>query len=112
MRPVADRLKLLLNRGENAVLDIAESVCAATQTKAFAKIRIADVANRVGSGIPGDLYRYALAAHFDVLVAKEDKAFIAIEFDGTGHDARNDLKKAAICNHFAIPMVRVKEGHL
>ena len=109
---MADRLKLLLNRGENAVLDIAESVCAATKTKAFAKIRIADVANIVGSGISGDLYRYALAAHFDVLVAKENKAFIAIEFDGTGHDARNDLKKAAICNHFAIPMVRVKEGHL
>jgi hypothetical protein len=27
VRPVADRLKLLLSRGENAVLDIAEAVC-------------------------------------------------------------------------------------
>jgi hypothetical protein len=94
------------------VLDVAQAVCAATDTKAFAKIRIADAVDIVGSGIPDPLYHYALAAHFDVLVSKNNKAFLAIEFDGTGHDPRNDKKKAAICDRFGIPMVRVKEHHL
>jgi hypothetical protein len=88
------KLKALLNRGENAVLDIAESVCAETGTKVFAKVRIADVVQVDGSGISNDLHRYALSAHFDVLVAKDNEAFLAIEFDGSGHDQRNDLKKA------------------
>jgi hypothetical protein len=65
-----------------------------------------------GSGIPDELYRYALSAHFDVLVSQRNKAFLAIEFDGPGHDTRNDNRKAEICEWFGIPLVRVKEGHL
>ena len=67
------KLKALLNRLERiAVLDIAESACAETDTKVFAKVRIADVVQIDGSGISDDLYRYALSAHFDVLVAKDN----------------------------------------
>lgn len=106
------KLKALLNRGENAVLGIAESVCSETGTKVFAKVRIADVVQIDGSGISNDLYRYALSAHFDVLVAKDNEAFLAIEFDGSGHDPRNDLKKAKLCDYFHVPMVRVRENHL
>ena len=35
-----------------------------------------------------DMYQYALAAHFDVLVSKNNKAFLAIEFDGARYDPR------------------------
>ena len=105
------KLKALLNRGENAVLDIAESACAETDTKVFAKVRIADVVQIDGSGISDDLYRYALSAHFDVLVAKDNETFLASEFDGSGHDPRNDLKKAQQCDYFRVPMMRVKENH-
>lgn len=108
MKQRTPKLKALLNRGENAVLDIAESVCAETDTKVFAKVRIADVVQIEGSGISNELYRYALSAHFDVLVAKNNEAFLAIEFDGDGHDPRNDLKKAQLCDYFHVPMVRVK----
>ena len=106
------RLKPLLNHGESTALDIAQAVCDQAGTKAFAKIRIADVVTIENSGLPNDLYRYALSAHFDVLVSKDNKVFLAIEFDGGGHDNINDEKKAAICNRFGIPMVRVRESHL
>lgn len=112
MKHRTPKLKALLNRGENAVLDIVESVCSETGTKAFAKMRIADVVRIDGSGISNDLYRYALSAHFDVLVAKDNEAFLAIEFDGSGHDPRNDLKKEELCDYLHLPMVRVRESHL
>jgi hypothetical protein len=94
VRPATYRLPLkpLLNRGERAVLNIAKSVCAATKTEANFKVRIADTVSIERSGIPDDLYHYALSAHFDVLVSKDNEAFLAIEFDGAGHDARNDLR--------------------
>lgn len=107
-----DRLKPLLNRGEGAVLDVAGAVCDATGTKAFAKVRIADAVRIENSGISNELYRYALSAHFDVLISKDNKAFLAIEFDGDGHDSKNDTKKAALCEQFRIPMVRVTQKHL
>jgi len=107
-----DRFRPLVNRGENAVLDVAQSICEATGTTPFAKIRIADAIRIEGSGISDSLYKYALMAHFDVLVSKNNRAYLAIEFDGSGHDARNDEKKAAICNFFNLPMIRVKESHL
>jgi hypothetical protein len=52
------RFKPLVNRGESAVLKIAEQVCEATGTKPFAKIRIADAIRIEGSGISDVLYRY------------------------------------------------------
>jgi hypothetical protein len=106
------RLKSLLNHGESAVLAIAEAVCEATNTRAFAKIRIADVIRIDRSGIPDDLYHYALSAHFDVLVSRNNAAFLAIEFDGLGHDSGNDQKKAEICDRFHLPLVRVRKAHL
>jgi Protein of unknown function (DUF2726) len=107
-----DRFRPLVNRGEGAVLDIARDVCKATGTEAFAKIRIADAIRIDGSGISDALYRYALSAHFDILVAKDNKAYLAIEFDGSGHDSRNDALKESICDLFRLPMIRVKESHL
>ena len=107
-----DRFRPLVNRGEGAVLDIARDVCKATGTEAFTKIRIADAIRIDGSGISDALYRYALSAHFDILVAKDNKAYVAIEFDGSGHDSRNDALKESICDFFKLPMIRVKESHL
>jgi len=67
------KLKTLMNRGEDALLNIAQTICAVTETKPFAKMRIADVVDINGSGISDDLYRYALSAHFDVLISKSNK---------------------------------------
>jgi hypothetical protein len=105
-------MKPLLTQGESSVLEVAKAVCDVTETKPFAKVRIADTVRIEGSGISDELYRYALSAHFDVLIAKDNKAFLAIEFDGGGHDPKNDAKKAVLCDRFGIPMVRVTEKHL
>jgi hypothetical protein len=109
---MSDKFRPLLNRGEKALLKIAQAVCEATGTTPYAKFRIADAIEIERSGIADSLYKYALSAHFDILVSKNNKAYLAIEFDGGGHDARNDGKKAAICEFFKLPMVRVKESHL
>src|SRR3981081_404236 len=105
-----DRFSPLVNRGENAVR--CRSICEATGTEAFAKICIADAVRVEALGIPDSLYKYALKAHFDILVSKNNKAYLAIEFDGSGYDGRNDKKKAAICNFFNLPMIRIKKSHL
>jgi hypothetical protein len=109
---MVDRFRSLVNRGESAVLNIAQAVCKATGTEPFAKIRIADAIRIENSGISDTLYTYALTAHFDTLVSKNNKAYLAIEFDGSGHDPRNDERKGAICDFFKLPMIRVKECHL
>jgi hypothetical protein len=64
------------------------------------------------SGILGELYKYALMAHFDFLVT--DKMYIpqfAVEFDGPGHsDAdvrRLDVKKDDLCRFFGFPLLRI-----
>jgi hypothetical protein len=44
------RLKPLLNRGEGAVLEIANAVCDVTGSRAFAKVRIADTVRIENSG--------------------------------------------------------------
>ena len=112
MNVLRDKFLPLLNRGEGELLNIAQSVCDATGTQAFTKIRIADTVKINGSGISDDLYTYALAAHFDVLISKDNKAFLAVEFDGGGHDSKNDYKKDGLCEHFGLPLVRITQAHL
>jgi hypothetical protein len=101
------RLKPIFNTGEARTFAIAEEVSKATGTRAFAKVRIADVITIQNSGIPDDFYKYALSGHFDVLVYKEEIPYLAIEFDGSGHSTKNDEKKERLCNLFELPMVRV-----
>jgi hypothetical protein len=51
---------------------------------------------------------YALQAHFDfVLIDESQKAVVAIEFDGPGHDSVNDAKKNSICHQADLPLIRV-----
>jgi hypothetical protein len=108
-----NRLKPILNIGEAVTFAIAEEVSKATGTRAFAKVRIADVITIENSGISDDLYRYALSAHFDVLVCKEDDLpYLAIEFDGGGHSTKNDERKEKLCDLFGLPMVRVGPQHI
>jgi hypothetical protein len=112
MERLKNRLKPIFNTGEARTFAIAEEVCRATGTKAFAKVRIADVFTIANSGISDDLYRYALSGHFDVLVYKDELPYLAIEFDGSGHDGKNDEKKNSLCNLFGLPMVRIGPQHI
>ncbi len=112
MEKLKNRLKPIFNTGEAQTFAIAEEVGKATGTRAFAKVRIADVITIANSGISDDLYRYALSGHFDVLVYKDELPYLAIEFDGSGHDGKNDEKKNTLCNLFGLPMVRIGPQHI
>lgn len=112
MERLKNRLKEIFNAGEARTFAIAEEVGNATGTRAFAKVRIADVITIANSGISDDLYKYALSGHFDVLVYKNELPYLAIEFDGSGHDSKNDEKKESLCNLFGLPMVRVSPQHI
>jgi len=106
------RLKKILTNGERVVHSTAQELASQLGMQAFGKIRIADVIEIDKSGIPDDLYSYALRAHFDTVLVRDNLARMAIEFDGPGHDARHDAKKAALCDLFGPPLVRVRMGHL
>src|SRR6185437_1942975 len=112
MDRIKGRLKRIFNIGEAQTFAIAEEVGRATGTRAFAKIRIADVLTIANSGISDDLYKYALSGHFDVLVYQNEIPYLAIEFDGSGHGSKNDEKKNGLCDLFGLPMVRIGPQHI
>jgi hypothetical protein len=106
------RLKPIQNTGERALHTTAQEVASDLGMQVFSKIRIADVLPIDNSGISDALFSYALRAHFDTLVVRDNIGHMAIEFDGPGHDARHDAKKAELCDLFAVPLVRVRIGHV
>ena len=53
-----------------------------------------------------------MKAHFDVVVARNDLPVLAIEFDGPGHDPKNDHLKNRLCDRFELPLVRVRMTHI
>jgi hypothetical protein len=106
------RFKRTLTTGENAVLATAQEVASTLGAQVWAKMRVADALEIDRSGISSELYSYALRAHFDTLLVRDNLARMAIEFDGPGHNARHDNKKAALCDLFSLLLVRVRIGHL
>ena len=72
------------------------------------KVRVADIievekldTHRLGT--------FALQSHFDfVLVDQDQKAVVAIEFDGPGHtNPLNDERKNSICRQADLPLIRI-----
>lgn len=106
------RLKRIFTTGEKAVFRIAQAVAAHHGVEAIAKVRIADAIEIKNSGISNKEYSYALKAHFDVLVIQHNLPLMAIEFDGAGHDARNDHIKNGLCDRFELPLIRVNMAHV
>ena len=101
-------LKPLLNTGEQATFLIAQE----EGGEAFAKMRVADVFRIEHSGISNEEYSYALKAHFDVVLVRDNLAVLAIEFDGAGHDAKNDHLKNRLCDRFGLPLIRIGMRHI
>ena len=105
-------LKKILTQGERAIWSTATQFAKELGVEVFAKMRIADVAEIKNSGISNELYNYALRAHFDVLLVRDNRAVLAIEFDGLGHEPHNDTRKNSLCDRFNIPLVRVAPLHI
>jgi Protein of unknown function (DUF2726) len=76
----------LFNLSEKRTYNALSKVVSAHDAKVFGKVRVADVLKLNNSGIPDDLYKFALQSHFDFLVINSnyDPQF-AVEFDGPYH---------------------------
>jgi ssDNA-binding Zn-finger/Zn-ribbon topoisomerase 1 len=109
--------KVLLNRPEQITYDRLAKVCARHGAHVFAKVRLADVLPVERSGIPDELYRYALQAHYDFVVTDYEQApLFAVEFDGPQHaqgrQAELDGKKDELSRRFGFTVLRVHAGDL
>ena len=85
----------------------------------FTKVRIADALSINRSGLPDPLWRYALQAHFDLLLADTTSSIphFPVEFDGPSHTTdpdtmRRDAMKNMICEQLCLPLLRVDAGYL
>lgn len=100
-------LRKFRNASENRIQQQIRAVIARHAAELHEKVRIADLVD-IGKLNRRDLGTYALQAHFDfVLVDENEQAVVAIEFDGRGHDGKNDDKKNAICRQAALPLFRI-----
>jgi hypothetical protein len=110
-------MKRLLNQSEAAALRELNSISSRYGLVVNAKVRVADVFPIERSGIPADLYKYCLMAHFDFLVTNEEHIpQFAVEFDGPSHELPRakalDEKKDGICRRFEFPLLRIKINYL
>ncbi len=113
---MADRRKRILNRSEKATEDAIRDVAEEFGARVLPKVRIADVYDITNSGISNQEYTYALQAHFDIVVARDELIDFAIEFDGPVHDEfdarKRDRLKDSLCERFGIPLLRIESDQL
>jgi uncharacterized protein DUF2726 len=114
-----DRRKPILNRSETATESALREAAEKNGARVFTKVRIADALSIDRSGLPDQVWRYALQAHFDFLLADTTSSipYFAIEFDGPSHTrnpdtARRDAMKNLICERLWLPLLRVDAGYL
>ena len=100
-------LKKLSNKGEQQVYEQLAPTAGSYGAGVYRKVRIADVIDintlpERGTGT------YALQAHFDFIVADEhERPLFAVEFDGSGHSDKNDVRKDEICRSADLAIFRV-----
>lgn len=111
-------LKKVLNHPEALTHAKLKSVCEKYGATIFPKIRLADVFPIENSVIEQSLYKYALMAHFDFLVANGENhtPLFAVEFDGPYHQdniqIKRDEKKNELCKSFQLPLLRINSNHI
>ena len=100
-------LKKLSNKSEKEVCEQIVSAADRYGAGVYRKVRIADVIDieQLASRPNGT---YALQAHFDFVVADpEENPLFAVEYDGPGHNNKNDGKKDEICQQAGLALFRV-----
>jgi hypothetical protein len=110
-------LQRLLNRYEEQTNDRLKALTDHWGAHTFVKVRLADVFPIQSSGISNDEYRFALQSHFDFLVTDRDLLpLFAVEYDGSSHSqpaqASRDARKAKLCEHFELPLLRINSRYL
>lgn len=100
-------LKKLSNKGEIEVFEQIASEAVKYGASIYRKVRVADVIDI--QKLPSrSIGTYALQAHFDFVVADtNEKPLFAVEYDGSGHDDKNDHRKDDICLQAGLALFRL-----
>lgn len=100
-------LKRLSNRGEVYVHSLLAPAAARHDAEIYRKVRVADVVD-IDYLNSYKLGRFALMGHFDFVVTDRDhNPQFAIEFDGGGHNDKNDHLKDEICRRSGLALFRL-----
>jgi hypothetical protein len=100
-------LKRLSNRSEAYVHELLAPAAKRHDAEIYRKVRIADVVN-IDDLASREFGRFALMGHFDfVITDRAHKPQFAIEFDGGGHDDKNDRLKDEICRQSGLALFRL-----
>ncbi|MEO1660117.1 MAG: DUF2726 domain-containing protein [Pseudomonadota bacterium] len=100
-------LKRLTNQSEHRVFEQVAQACDEFGAEVYRKIRVADVID-IEKCSTREIGTFALMSHFDFVVTDEAQMpLFAIEFDGSGHDGKNDWKKDALCQQADLALFRV-----
>ncbi|MFX4303677.1 DUF2726 domain-containing protein [Alicyclobacillus tolerans] len=110
--------KKIMNLSEAITYNQAQEICERNGAVAYPKVRLADILPIENSGISDELFKFALASHFDVIVTnREGYPLFAVEFDGVQHvqspkQIERDKKKDALCERFDMPLLRINTEYL
>lgn len=114
-----DRRKRLLVNTYEVATDVAlRKVAEKHGIRVLIKPRVADALDIEGSGISHEAYSYALKAHFDFVVVREDATpFCAVEVDGLQHLSDPQTKyrdhiKNMLCRKLGMPLIRMDADFL
>lgn len=113
-----DRRKPVMTRAELAPDRAIRAAANKYGAETLVKVRVADALAVDGSGLPNDIYGYALRAHFDFLVVEGAQRMpqFAVEFDDPSHErpevAARDQKKDMICRSLGLPLLRIDSTFL
>ena len=100
-------LKRLTNKSEHRVFDQVARAADEFGAEVYRKIRVADVID-IEQCSSKSFRAYALMAHYDFVVCNDEHyPQFAIEFDGPGHDPKNDHKKNQISQEADLALFRV-----
>lgn len=109
------RKNILVSLGEYRARDVLDRVVRPRGCELHVKMRIADTLQIDHSGLDREAYGLALRAHFDFVVARDNRPLFAIEFDGSQHvldeaTIRRDRLKNIICEQLDFPLLRIDDG--
>jgi hypothetical protein len=103
-------LKKLSNRGEAFVHGLLAPPTERHGADVYRKVRIADVVD-IDKLNSRELGRFGLMGHFDFVITDGDhRPQFAIEFDGNGHDDKNDHLKDEICRRASLALFRLNSS--
>lgn len=110
-------MKRLVNRYEKLTHDALKPILDRFSLAIYPKVRLADVVDPDDVGATGALKTYALKAHFDFVICRNEwDPVYAIEFDGPLHassvQTARDVQKDELCRRGQMPILRIHAAHL